>query len=170
VEKIKVGHGKKAKKETVLVLQFSGSLNAGIADNVNAYGLAPIIMVKAHGKGKHRVPARTELGKPVTPASAVYAAGSNRVTLTPRGTLSLAKPQELIVRAALVTDVQGRPIDGNDDGQAGGDYIATLSGSRVTVGGLPLARKQTHPAVVPAAIDALLARGELQRETAPSGD
>ena len=39
-ETIKVGKGKKAKKETVLVLDFSGALNAGAADNANAYQLA----------------------------------------------------------------------------------------------------------------------------------
>ena len=83
------------------------------------------------------------------------------MTLTPRGTLNLTKPEELIVNGRLVTDTLGRQIDGNDDGQPGGDYIATISGSRVTVGGLPLARTMEQPANVPAAIDALLARGEL---------
>ena len=149
VEKIKVGKGKKAKKETVLVLQFSGALNAGAADNANAYELAPVIKVKATGKGKHKKPATTKLGTPVTPASAVYTASNNQVTLTPRGTLNLTKPEELIVKAALVTDTLGREIDGNDDGQPGGDYIATISGSRVTVGGLPLARTREQPATVP---------------------
>ncbi len=52
VEKIKVGKGKKAKKETVLVLQFSGALDAAAADNANAYELAPVIKVKATGQGK----------------------------------------------------------------------------------------------------------------------
>ena len=40
VETIKVGTGKKAKKETVLVLDFSGALNASAADNTIAYDLA----------------------------------------------------------------------------------------------------------------------------------
>ena len=131
MEKIKVGKGKKAKKETVLVLQFSGALNAAAADNANAYELAPVIKVKATGKGKHKQPATTKLGKPVTPASAVYTASNNQVTLTPRGTLNLTKPEELIVNGALVTDTLGREIDGNDDGQPGGDYIATIKGSGV---------------------------------------
>ena len=42
VETIKVGKGKKAKKETVLVLDFSGALNAASADNVSALRFAPI--------------------------------------------------------------------------------------------------------------------------------
>ncbi|MFI5460129.1 MAG: RHS repeat-associated core domain-containing protein [Isosphaerales bacterium] len=161
VEKIKVGKGKKAKKETVLVLQFSGALNAGAADNANAYELAPVITVKATGKGKHKKPPTTKLGTPVKLASAVYTAANNEVTLTPRGTLNLTKPEELIVKAALVTDTLGRPIDGNDDGQPGGDFVATISGTRVTAGGLPLARTQRRPASIADMVDHLLARGEL---------
>ncbi len=97
VETIKVGKGKKAKKETVLVLEFSGALNAASADNANAYELAPVIKVKATGKGKHRKPATTKLGTPVTPASAVYNRVEQQVTLTPRGKLTSSKPEELIV-------------------------------------------------------------------------
>jgi hypothetical protein len=67
----------------------------------------------------------------------------------------------LIVKAALVTDTLGRQIDGNNDGQPGGDYIATLNRTRVTPGGLPLARSQPQPASVEDAIDALFAHGEL---------
>jgi hypothetical protein len=161
VQTIKVGKGKNSKKETVLVLDFSAALNAASADNAGAYQLAPVIKVKASGKGKNRKPATTKVGVPVAPASAVYNPSTNRVTLTPRGTLTASKPEELIVNAALVTDTLGRPIDGNDDGQAGGDYIATISGNRVTAGGLPLARTQRQPASVEDAIDALLERGEL---------
>ncbi len=58
-----------------------------------------------------------------------------------------------------------RPIDGNDDRQPGGDYIATISGSRVTIGGLPLARTCAEPTTVPDEIDALPARGALARLT-----
>ena len=67
-----------------------------------------VIKVKATGKGKNKKPATTKLGKPVTLASAVYNGSNNQVTLTPRGTLNLTKPEELIVNAALVTDTLGR--------------------------------------------------------------
>ena len=110
VEKIKVGKGKKAKKVTVLVLQFSGALFAESADNAKAYDLAPVIAVKATGKGKHRKPATTKLGTPVTPASAVFTASNNQVTLTPRGTLNLTKPEELIVNGDAC-DRYARPRD-----------------------------------------------------------
>ncbi len=143
VETIKLGKGKKAKKETVLVLQFSGALNASAADNTGGYELAPVEKVKATGKGKNKKPATSKLGKPVALASADFTASNNQVTLTPRGTLKLTKAEELLVDAPLVTDTLGREIDGNDDGQPGGDFIATISGSRVTVGGLPL--RETRP-------------------------
>jgi RHS repeat-associated protein len=153
VETIKAGKGKKAKKETVLVLSFSGALNPNAADNPGAYGFAPIIKPK----GKHKPPG-TRLGTLASPASAVYDSTNDTVTLTPRGKLKPSKPEELIVDAALLSDTLGRPIDG---GGPGGDFIATIRGSRVTPGGLPLARTLSRPVALPAAIDALLARGEL---------
>ena len=163
VEKIKVGTGKKAKKETVLVLQFSGALNASAAENVGAYELAAVTKVKASGKGKNKKPATTKLGKPIALASAAYNASNDQVTLTPRSALTLtaSKPDELIVNGLLITDMLGREIDGADNGQAGSDFIATLTGNRVTVGGVPAVRISGQPAIAGSAVDALLARGEL---------
>jgi hypothetical protein len=164
---MKVGRGKKAKKETVIVLQFSGALNATAADNASAYDLAPVITVKASGKGKNRKPAKTKRGAPVPVASAVYTSSNNQVMLTPHGALTASKPEELIVNGTLLTDTLGREIDGNDDGQPGGDLIATIRGSGVTEGGLPLARTSEQSATLPAAIDALLAGDELAAMTRP---
>jgi hypothetical protein len=122
----------------VKVLQLSGGRGAKSADRAGAYERAPIIKVKATGQAKNRKPATTKRGVPVALASAAYSASNNSVALTPRGKLTAAEPEELIVNGALVTDALGRPIDGNDDGQSGGDYIATVSGSRVTLGGAAL--------------------------------
>ncbi len=124
----------------MLVVQFSGGVNARAADNAGAYGLAPVVNFKASGKGKNRKPATTKLGAPVPPASAVYSASTDQVTLTPRGKLDASKREELIVNGTLIVDRLGREIDGADDGQAGSDYIATISGTRVTSGGLPSVR------------------------------
>jgi hypothetical protein len=55
----------------------------------------------------------------------------------------------------------GREIDGDDDGQPGGDYIATISGTRLTTGGLPLAHTRRQTASIADVVDHLLARGEL---------
>jgi hypothetical protein len=161
VETIKVGKGKKAKKETVLLVDFSGALSAASADNAGAYDLASIIKVKTSGKGKNKKPATTKLGALVSMASAVYNPSNNSVTLTPRGKLTASKPQELIVNGLLVTDTLGRGIDGAGDGRSGSNFIGTIHNKTVAVGGLPLARTSERPATVTAAIDALLAHNEL---------
>ena len=73
-------------------------------------------------------------------ARAVYTSSNNQVTLTPPGTLNLTKSEELIAIVGLLTDTLGREIDGNDDGQPGGGYIATITRSRVNTGGSRLSR------------------------------
>ena len=60
------------------------------------------------------------------------------------------------------TAFAGRPIDGNDDGQPGGDYIATISRGRATVGSVPLSPSSATAALVAVAVDAVFARGEQQ--------
>ena len=161
METIKVGNGKKAKKETDLVADFSGALNAASADNVSAYDLAPIIKVKASGKGKKRKPATTKLESLVPVASDTYNPSNNTVTLTPRGKLTASKPAELIVNGTFITDTLGREIDGDDNGQAGSNFVATISGTRVTFGGIALARTLRQPASAADVVDRLFARGEL---------
>ena len=145
----------------MLVLQFSGVLSAGTADNAGAYKLASVIKVKASGKGKNRKPATNKLGSPVPVASAVYSASDDEVILAPRTKLTASKPGELIVNGTLITDTLGREIDGADDGVAGSDYVATISGTRATPGGLPMARTLEQVANVRDAVDTLLDRGEL---------
>jgi Right handed beta helix region len=164
LETIKIGKGKNAKKETVIEVVYSAAVNAASAGNAGAYELAPVFKVKASGKGKNRKPATTKLGAAVPVASAVYS--NDQVTLTPRGKLTASKPEELIVNGSLLTDTLGREVDGNDNGQPGGDFIATVTGSRLTSGGIPLARvrRQLTAADV---IDRLLARGDLA-EVKPS--
>ena len=71
-------------------------------------------------------------------ASAAYNGSNRQVTLTPRGKLTASKPDELIVDGSLVTDTLGRGIDGAGDAVADSDYIATITGTRVTAGGISL--------------------------------
>lgn len=132
VRTIKIGTGKKAKKETVLVLNLSGPLSAGSAQNTAAYELAPIIKVKATGKGNNGKTATTKLGAFTNVASVFYTTSDYSVMLSPHNKFTAAKPQELLVNGALLTDTFGREIDGAANGQAGSDYIATISGNRVT--------------------------------------
>jgi hypothetical protein len=168
LETAKVGKDKRAKKETVVGLGFSGGLNAASADNTSAYGFASITKVPAKGKGKNRKPAMTKLGSLVSVASAAYNPSNNTVTLTPRFKLNASKAEELIVDGALLTDVLGRGIDGDDDGVAGSNHIATITGTRVVTGGIPLARIQQQTATVTDAVDRLLASGKLVRPKRPA--
>ncbi len=79
---------------------------------------------------------------------------------------NLSQTDRLQVVASDLTDALGRPLDGNNDGQPGGNYTAKLSRIGVTSDPLSLARMREQPDSVPAAIDALLARGELTGSTA----
>ena len=60
-----------------------------------------------------------------------------------------------------LTDALGRPIDGNDDGQHGGDYVATFSKSGVTIAAVESAHTSARTTTTAAAVDALLVRNEL---------
>jgi hypothetical protein len=96
--------------------------------------------------------------------SATYSAGSQTVTLaTRRKARNLAA--QLVITAALVRDAHGQLLDGNGDGQPGGD-------SRTTLGGKVRVRSQTAGGpgaelagrVSAAAVDALLIEGQLGRD------
>ncbi len=100
------------------------------------------------------------MGSPVKVASAVYTASNNEVTLTPRIKLSGSKPEELIVSGTLLTDTLGRQIDGANDGVAGSEYIAAVTGSKVTTGGIALVRVQPTARDIASAVDQLLARSD----------
>jgi hypothetical protein len=66
-------------------------------------------------------------------AWAVYGAWAHTVRLTPRENLVLDPPSPLRIIAAGLTDVLGRPPDGNRDGQPGGDFVATLGKRGISV-------------------------------------
>jgi hypothetical protein len=131
---VKVGTGKKARKTTGLVLQFSAALNMTQAQSLTAFHLLS-------GKVKK---SRTTYSKPVPLSSAIYNASAHTVTLIPKSKLNLAQPEQLRITASLLTDSLGRPIDGNHDGQPGGDYVVILSKGKVT----PLAVPRTTAAAV----------------------
>ena len=135
---VKIGTGKKARKTTGLVLQFSDALNITQAQSLAAFHLLSGKVKKAH----------TTYSKPVPLSSAIYNASAHTVTLIPKSKLNLAQPMQLRITASLLTDSLGRPIDGNHDGQPSGDYVATLSKNKVP----PLAVPRTTAAAVDAAL------------------
>ncbi len=137
---VKVGTGKKAKKTTGLVLQFSSALNMTQAQSLAPYQLSMPGKDKKFG---------TKDDKGVKLGSAAYNATTHTVTLIPKQAFSKNQLQQLRVKSAFLTDAFGRPIDGNHDGQPGGDYVANLSKGKVT----PLAVSGTTAAAVDAAME-----------------
>jgi hypothetical protein len=152
VETVKVGSRKKAKSTTELLLQFSGALNAGAAQNLGVYHLDQASRTKKGG---------TKYNKPVALASVSYNASTDTVTLLARSKLNLAQPEELRSTAAQLPDVHGRPLDGNDDGRPGGDFVALLTKSGVKIESIA-----TPSTLTAKAVDALLSAGKLQRVSA----
>ncbi len=107
--------------------------------------------------------------KPIRLTSAVPASNpmTSMVSLLPAIKPNLSQSDRIQIIAADLTDVYGRPIDGNDDGVPGGNFVATLSRSGVTFGAVPLALARTtgKPTATSAVVDALLARDELASVT-----
>ena len=120
--KVKTGTSKKAKTktETVVQLHLSGPLNG--AGNLGAYKLLS-------GQTKRGV---TTFNKVVPLASAVYNSTALTVTFIPAGKLNLSNPKQLRITAALLTDAYGRPLDGNYDGQPGGNFVGTFKNRGIT--------------------------------------
>ena len=145
LEKVSVAKGHKHKKTEVLVVQFSGALNAAAAQDLSNYTLDTV------SKGKKK-------SKPVVITQAAYNASTLTVTLTPRKQPVVLKTGlELTIDAAGLPDSSGQAIDGNGDGQPGGNYVGTLTriGVNATV-----ADRSANPAVLaPDAVDALIATG-----------
>ncbi len=114
----------KKHRVTEILIDFSGSLNATEAVNIAEYEL---IVAGKHGSftGKGT--------KVLKLRSAVYS--GNTVAITPTKSFVIKKPVELLVNGAPggLEDSSGRLIDGNHDGQAGGNAVAVLNRSGVTI-------------------------------------
>jgi exo-beta-1,3-glucanase (GH17 family) len=120
---IKVGTGRKAKLEAVIRLRFSGPVNG--AGNLRAY----LLQLGKTVKGV------VNFTKTVGLTMAQYNASTHTVDLIPKIKLNLSAPERLIVTAALITDAFGRPLDGNDDGRPGGNFVAVFSKNGVRIDG-----------------------------------
>jgi hypothetical protein len=124
VATVKIGTGRRARNVTGLVLQFSDALKPAQAQNLAAYQLVMAGRDKKFG---------TRDDKRVALASARYDGSAHTVTLIPKQAFNEMQLQQLTVKSALLRDSLGRLIDGNDDGQPGGDFVATLNGTSVTI-------------------------------------
>jgi hypothetical protein len=132
------------KTAKVLVVTFSGALNANDAQNTLAYNLV------AAGKDKRF---GTKDDKPVKIASAAYNSGANTVTLKPKGTVP-NQTLQLTIPSGLVLDLEGRQIDGNRDGQPSGNFVGTFGKQGISLASVP--QSGLMHAVSANALDALL--------------
>jgi len=101
--------------------------------------------------------------------SAAYNAANNMVTLTPKKAFALTKPVQLLVDGVPPLGLQdslGRLIDGDHNGQPGGNAVAVLSKGGVKLnavvagGEWRVAGEDGNTRLYPAAVDALLERPE----------
>jgi hypothetical protein len=104
----KIRMGKSTKTTQVIVLQFSGALNARCAQSINSYILATI---PANKKQK---------SQPVLLSQAQYNAAAKTVTLITSKPLVLNPPLRLTICAAKLLDYLGRPLHG------GVNYATTI--------------------------------------------
>jgi hypothetical protein len=111
----------KHKTTQVIVLHFSGALNAMDAADLGNYSLVTVAQGKKHPS------------KAVALLHASYSAANHTMTLTTRKKLVLSPPVRLTLNSVGLVDTLGRALDGNDDGIAGGNFVATLSPNGVTV-------------------------------------
>jgi len=96
----------------------------------------------------------TRHDKNVPLASATYNASAHTVRLIPKQAFNKTQLQQLRVKAAFLSDICGRPLDGNHDGQPGGDFTASMSKNKVTI--LSAAQAKAAPRTTAAAVDIVL--------------
>jgi len=134
---------------TQITVDFSGPVNASEADRVATYRLA---MPGRKGSFDAKNAAVIKL------KSALYHAALDEVVLTPRKPFALSKPVQLRVNGlppAGLQDTSGRLIDGNHDGQPGGNAVAVLRANGVTLNARVLNPAGGNPALPATAAMAL---------------
>ncbi len=75
---------------------------------------------------------------------------------------------QLTINAGAVLDAEGRPIEGNNDGQPGGNFVARLDGRGLISMARAMGEPERLPArVVAAAVDALMVEGPNRGRISP---
>ena len=140
---------------TQVTVVFSGSVNSTQADMTT--GIYRLATPGKHGSYTAKNAAVIKL------KSATYTNSTHSVTLIPKKPFALTKPVQLLIDGlppSGLEDSIGRLIDGNHDGQPGGNAIAILSRGRVKLSAVEQASATAAPEGNPRLIDAILARGE----------
>jgi uncharacterized repeat protein (TIGR01451 family) len=117
----KVSAGKRKPATTLITIQFNEAVNASQAQNPASYTLSTVAQGKKHPS------------KPLAIAQVSYNPATHIATLTPAKKLVLSPPVQIQINSSNLTDAFGRPLDGNHDGQPGGNFQAIVSNSGVTV-------------------------------------
>jgi hypothetical protein len=118
---LKVSDVVKKKKVTEIIVTFSGAVNSTEAGSTGVYRLAT-----PGKKGSYTA----KNAKVLRLKSANYANGTHTVVLIPKKPFALTKPVQLSINGMATSGLQdsvGRLIDGNHDGQAGGNATAIVS-------------------------------------------
>ena len=133
-----------------IVVTFSGPVDATEAQQPGIY--RPTIAGK---KGSFTA----KNAKLIALKSAAYNAANDTVTLTLKKPFKLSKPVQLQVSGLSpsgLKDTSGRLIDGNRDGQPGGNAVAVLGRGGATISAVVYQGMGTVPSFEPSAVDALL--------------
>ena len=141
---------------TQILVTFSGPVDAAEAQNPGIYRLAT-----AGKKGSFTA----KNAKLIALRSAAYDAARNQVTLTLLKPYALTKPVQLRIVGeppSGLEDSFGRLIDGNHDGQPGGDAVALLGRGGATVSAMIGNPGDGKAVIPPIAVDALLEGGDLR--------
>jgi hypothetical protein len=130
---------------TEIVVGFSGPLNPAQADSVANFRLAA-----ANGKGLF-----TARNSPVMKLrSAAFNPANDTVTLVPRQAFALAKSLQLTINGTPPSGLQdssGQFIDGANNGMAGGNAVAVIRRTGVTLNAAALAAPVMNNPTAPAA-------------------
>ena len=116
-----------AGKVSEMLISFSGAINTSEGRRLKTY---------AAGDGRQRRSFAAKNAKQVKLRSAVYDAATNQVLLRPAAPFALTEATRLVVYGTgpdALSDSEGRLIDGNDDGGAGGNAMAVLTSSGATI-------------------------------------
>ncbi len=136
---------------TEIFVTFSGAVNPGEAQSLTTYRLAT--------PGKKGSFTAKNAGI-IKLNSATYNAASKTVALIPKKPFALTKPVQLLIDGVAPSGLQdslGRYIDGDHNGTAGGNAVAVITRSSVTIDAATSAQSTDPPFVMaPALIDAVL--------------
>src|SRR5262249_17293450 len=138
-----------------IVVTFSDPVAAAEARNPGLYHLTV-----AGKKGSFTA----KNAKVITLKSAAFDSSNNMVTLTLKKPFKLSKPVQLQVNGLPPSGLQdsaGRLIDGNHDGQPGGNAVAVLGRGGATFSAVVYQAISTVPAFEPSAVDVLLEQEDM---------